>query len=375
MFHLWQLLPNKLQIQLNQNDKNNICPTTYLKLIKPFLPHNIYTEQLEINTEHLNCPNLNLLSRFLLEHYTNSNVLRIYSKNLLHFYFSTNQSPVLFVIRSTNSNEILGCISCVTKKCLLNNKPMNIYYVNFLCIHKNYINSLFAIHLICSLTEYVMSRDPNLIWIFNSHKQIQNSFTTINYFSRPINISKLIKHNYFKIDFDINDENINKMIKYFSLNCNTFDFIKCSKIDSQEIFDKINNFRSSKILSCFINIDEINKIINNNDFISIKIISNNEIIAYCDLYILKEITQNVINVAMLNNFFYPLEWDDNEKIKFINSLIKYLDSVSIDECIVSDQFFHKIYNIQHFKFIYDSKSFINYDIDNIISHENTLVNF
>lgn len=385
-FNLWQLLPKHLSSQLNESDKEKTQPDVYLHLINPYLPKNIYIKYLD------NDSNLDEVYRFLLEHYTNNDIIRIYSKNLLSYYFQTNPMAIIHVLKLQETNEIIGCISTVLKPVYYNGKKLNIHFVNFLCIHKNYRSSLLALYLILEQTKYIMTFEPNFIYIFNSHKNIENSFSTINYYTRPINIAKLIKHNYFELPKTEDNENnndytfLNKLENYFKIDKNNI-FQPLKKInynqdnhDSQNninliktILERLNTFNSTKKLSSIVSEKELTNILENKDFICLTIDNFN---IYVDLYIIKEIKNNVTNVAVINNFYYPQFWNHRNKIKLINSIVYFLYNSGIDEIIISDQFANLDFEkLKGYKIAFSSRTFTNYPIDSILSCENSILNF
>lgn len=388
-FHLSQLLPKNLQDCLSSEQKKNLCPEYYLDLINPYiiktckdLNIDIIIENFNIDIKNIDCPNLNKLYRFMLEHYTNNDkTLRIYAKNLLYYYFSCNESPIIFVLKLKHTDEIVGCISCVKKNCIYDSIQLPIYLVNFLCVHKNYRNSLFGLYLILELTKYVKLIDPNLIWIFNTHKNIENSFANIKYYTRPINIYKLIKYDYFQLPY--NTPNFcDKIYNYFNIDtANIFDLTKLNTnlIDSKILVNKLNTFNSTKMFSCIIYENQIINILNNSDFICLGLYESNNLIAYIDLYCVKEIKyNNIINIAIINNFFYPDSWNNNDKelLKFIDSIVFNLNLLNIDEFLISNQFYNVNFNdLQKFKLVHQSNCYINYYMNKIPSCEYNIINF
>lgn len=383
-FYLWQLLPKHLISELSESDKQTTRPDVYLNLIKPSLPKNVYIELLDVHSDE---SNLSQLSRFLLEHYTNNDIIRIYSKNLFKYYFLTNPMAKINVLKLKETNEIIGCISSVLKLVNYNSKNLNIHFVNFLCIHKNYRSSLLALYLILEQTKYIMTLESNLIWIFYSYKKIENAFSTINYYTRPINIPKLIKHDYFELpkteDKYNNKDDIstflNKLVHYFQIDKNNIFQLKRINYDNHNtkltktILQKLNTFNASKKLFSIVSEKELSNILQNIDFVCL--ITDNLNI-YVDLYIIKEIKNNITNVAVINNFYYPQDFDKKNQIKLLNSIINYLDEFGIDELIISDQFSNLNYNKLHgFKLAYSCQSFTNYPVDWVSSHQNSFINF
>lgn len=336
MHEIWNNMPQKIVINSEDVGEMNVLANTMIDKVKIYKPNDLYLECLEVTDV-----NINSIYNFLLRNYTNyQGRLCVYSKALLKFYFTIHKS-ILLVLKDQN-NKIVAFISGIFKPLCYKNVNLKLYekiaYVNFLCISNDYRHLYIAPYLITQLWHSVNIRGGT-ISIFHTQTKLPKPISVNRYYSRPINIDKLIKAKVFETP-KINTEAFitNLKIRYVC-NINNSQLIECNDIDSGKICRLLNKFKQRNYT--IFNICKkkyIKQIIKNPDFISLKINNKNKICAYIDVYIIKEISGQVYNNAYIHNYFYPNTWTSHQKYNFLESVVYFLKIKNVDILTVPDNF-------------------------------------
>lgn len=390
-------MPQEIVNDITEIRRMNILPDDMLNKVEKYKPDNTYLERLEINDK-----NIDSIYNFLLRNYTNhKSRLIIYSKNLLKFYF-TFQKSILLSLKDQNHN-IIGFISGVDKSLCCKNKTFKtnnkIFYVNFLCVSNNYRNSYIAPYLITQLWVFVNS----IISIFHTVSKLPKAISFNQYYSRPININKLIKANVFELPppnpsfcldkvpyqkkSDLLDSFTNDLKKHYSCNTNNFDLIPCVEKDSGKICRLLNKFKQLNYnIFCTCKKKYIKEIIKNEDFISLKVniskqTDKNEkrIYAYIDIYITKEMSGgHLYNNGHIHNFCYPQNWSLEQKYNFLESIVFYVKDKNVDILSIPSRFLNFNDSIIKGKYLKDFElktHLFNYTMVKIQANKNGIESF
>lgn len=336
MHEIWNDMPQKIVMDTKDIGEMNVLANTMIDRVKIYKPDDIYLECLEVTDL-----NINSIYNFLLRNYTNyRGRLNVYSKTLLKFYFTIHKS-ILLVLKDQNK-KIIAFISGVFKPLCYKNNNLKLYekiaYVNFLCISNDYRHLYIAPYLITQLWHFVNMKGGT-ISIFHTQTKLPKPISVNKYYSRPINIDKLIKAKVFETP----KENVSNFITNLKIryvcNINNSQLIECNDIDSGKICRLLNKFKQKNyIIFNTCTKKYIKQLIKNPDFISLKINNNNKIYAYIDLYIIKEISGQVYNNAYIHNYFYPSNWNLDDKYNFLESVVCFLKMKNVDILTVPDHY-------------------------------------
>lgn len=336
MHEIWNDMPQKIVMDTKDIGEMNVLANTMIDRVKIYKPDDIYLECLEVTDL-----NINSIYNFLLRNYTNyRGRLNVYSKTLLKFYFTIHKS-ILLVLKDQNK-KIIAFISGVFKPLCYKNLGLKIYekiaYVNFLCISNDYRHLYIAPYLITQLWHFVNMKGGT-ISIFHTQTKLPKPISVNKYYSRPINIDKLIKAKVFETP----KENVSNFITNLKIryvcNINNSQLIECNDIDSGKICRLLNKFKQKNyIIFNTCTKKYIKQLIKNPDFISLKINNKNKICAYIDLYIIKEISGQVYNNAYVHNYFYPSNWNLDDKYIFLESVVYFLKMKNVDILTVPDHY-------------------------------------
>jgi hypothetical protein len=146
--------------------------------------------------ELLSISDIDEIYSFLCKNYTNSDVLNVYSKELLLWYlFGVGIDSCLLCIKE--NNRIVGFICGVERILNFYNKNISIIEVNFLCIDKKYRSKMITKRLIDGL--WSKKRNFSALFTVDSDRGIPKSFSSIGYYMYPLCIDKLVAANFFEI--------------------------------------------------------------------------------------------------------------------------------------------------------------------------------
>lgn len=331
-------MPQEIVINSNDIGEMNILAKNMINKMQIYKPDELYLECLEVTDL-----NIDSIYNFLLRNYTNyKGRLHVYSKVLLKFYFTINKS-ILLVLKDKNK-QIVAFISSVFKSLCYKNNNFKIYekiaYVNFLCISNSYRNLYIAPYLITQLWHFINIKDVNIkMSIFHTQIKIPKPISINRYYSRPIDINKLIKAKVFEIPKENTETFIAKLKTHYACNINNLQLIECDDIDSGKICRLLNKFKQKHyIIYNTCTKKYIKQIIKNQDFISLKVEINGKIFAYIDVYIIKEISGQIYNNAYIHNFFYPDNWNSNQKYNFLESIVYFCKTKNVDILTIPDYF-------------------------------------
>jgi len=147
------------------------------------------------------------------------------TQNILSYFYECNKSYIaLYKI----NNELLGCITSRPIYVELNQKPINTYYVDNLCIHKQYRKKGLAPELIQTIANKNKKQDKLAsCFLFKRERKFTKIMPIVKYTAYAYNFSKFLNSQKKSLDlysgislFKICDQNFNvffyflKIIKY-----------------------------------------------------------------------------------------------------------------------------------------------------------------
>uniref|UniRef100_A0A6C0IY63 glycylpeptide N-tetradecanoyltransferase n=1 Tax=viral metagenome TaxID=1070528 RepID=A0A6C0IY63_9ZZZZ len=231
--------------------------------------------------------------------------------NYRYLYNSLNQKNC-YNIGLYLFNNLIGFIHAKPVQLLLDNKYLDVFYVDFLCVHKNYRNNNLAVYLISYLINQCNSQQ---IFIFkkDNNKLPFNYLNKTNYYYNFIEKyeKKKIKKNIILLDNN-NKDIINKVYKF--INLLKKDFV-CVNLYNIEYFMKNYYYNNSK--NIFVEFNEYNQII------SVFVTVNNYFVYEKKKLMTLDIENIYISSVNLNNtllFDYLINYCQLEKIDIITCI-------------------------------------------------------
>jgi hypothetical protein len=345
---MWDVLP---QLVLGDTFKDKISSLKSLPEIidiNKLKPNNCFIELL--NNQTITDNHITEIYKFLARYYNNSGRLLVYSKTILSFYISFYKSYIV-ILRDLNK-QIIGCIVGSLRNIVINNKNLLVWYVNFLCVDNNYRKNKLAAFLIVKLWSFITSMTDidniyNVYGMFHNHSSlnIPKAFSKVDLYIRPINIEKLINGKQIELPHDTLQKKkfVNDLLETYNVyqdNNIILKNFKLSIINTPECADSltnlINSYRKHVFDIYYVSTSqEISKIIlNDSDFICfVYKDKNNNIVAYMEIMLLKEIKNKVFIIGKINNYAYKKTFFQQIKNTFINEIIEYLSKNNIVDII------------------------------------------
>jgi len=255
-----------------------------------------------------------------------------YKPSFMYWYLT---SFITHNVGILENDELVGFISGRLNNIMLFNSIKKITEIDFLCVHKRARNNKLCPLLIQEISKCF--RNNNIYvddGIFTSEHKFPNDITHVKYFTRFLNVKKLVDVEYIKTKTDINIiekayvlQNTKSNMKLVKID-NITDMDKCyilyniyfKKFDLYEILTKdefINTFMNDTI-SIYKFLDKNNNIV---DFISIYNL---------DVFVLqKKIKMNE------SHLFYYTNTNNNLKL-MLEKLLHILKNNNMDTLVVSN---------------------------------------
>lgn len=345
--NLWHKMP---QMIVDHNDELNFLnalPDDKLEThFEKFINEKFTTEVIVlIEGESLDTEKLNQVYNFLLRNYNNSGRLLIYTKDILSYYFKVYKTNIL-ILKDKSSNTIVGLIVGSLRNIFVKNKSncldLSTWYINFLCIHKDYRKNNLAATLILKIWFYLNKINRGGVAMFHNEESLNVpcSFSQTIQYIQPLNIQRLIQSKQIELPTNLSEkENFQRMLinRY-----NAFSNIektrskivllaKNDKNDIDTILDCIHKYRMKNFDIFFVPLSsEIEIRIGNSDFICIKCVYDSELVGYIDVFKLKESNKNLFTIGKIDNYYFKDGLSLNKKDNFIDLVIERLYNIGVD---------------------------------------------
>ena len=270
--------------------------------------------------------------QFLRLHYLidQKNKFRIdYTPDFLRFAIGKN--GMMIAIVSQKSNVICGLVATSFKLLTVFDKLERFAAVDFLCSHPIYRKKKIAFTLIDEIVRRITKTGCHF-GCFTTERCIPTPTTTIRYYHRPINYSKLQKHGFIEIG-----GNPEKVQLKFNLSDNVSnDFIKMKNEDLTTVYELYKYFSSRFNIYCHYTEQELGQLLLNNDFVNSYVVMDGEKIvdfaSYYKLPYLIENSEEKINSAYM--FLYSCTTVSPDTI--IDNLLKIAKKENYDVLNVLD---------------------------------------
>lgn len=220
-----------------------------------------------------------------------------YSKEYIYWYLS--MVPDKFCIGLIYKTKIVGIITAILMNTKINDKNINLPYVNLFCLQKKIRKLGFGVIMMNEIKNRLSSIGLDYCF-FTTMRKIPNSFCTTREFIIPINLKKLREIGFLQTDFS--DLQI----------CVSNPLRLATKDDTDQIIEKLNKFMENyKFHPIFDKKTGIQFLIPKKEIIYSYIIKNdkNEITDFISVYkyyyICKE-TNKILTIAQLGFYFYTV---------------------------------------------------------------------
>ena len=251
-----------------------------------------------------------------------------YSKEFLKWYLSPpgfHKEWLISVLKEDkvkNKKKMIGFISAIPSKIVINGKEVQMAKVNFLCVKKEFRNKRLTPVLIREITRRINLKN---IWqgVYATYSYLPKPFSKCEYFYRCINLKKLIEVQFTSLPGKIS---LGKALKNHELpNAPKISgFRKMIEKDLDHIYELIEKNRNKyKIYEVFSKEEIKHLILPKNNIIYTYVLEdeNKKITDFCSFY-------GLSRTLLSNNSKY-------KKINFAYSLINYNSSISMKELIKS----------------------------------------
>ena len=248
-----------------------------------------------------------------------------YSKDFLKWYLSPpgmHSEWIVSVLKEDkikNKKKMIGFISAVPSKIVVNGTEVQLAKVNFLCVKKEFRNKRLTPVLIQEITRRVNLKN---IWqgVYASYTYLPKPFSKCEYYYRTINLKKLIDVQYTYLP---NKMSLGKALKNYELPDEPpiSGFRKMTEKDLDQIFELIEKNRNKYKIYELLSKEQIGHLLlprNNIIYTFVLEDENNKITDFCSFYSLTR--------TILNNSKY-------KKINFAYSLMNYCSSISMKDLL------------------------------------------
>jgi len=281
------------------------------------------------------------LEKFLGQHYTNGNFLKLYPKELLMYFMNSGLRNLYIIIKCNVTGNIIGHICGVLRDFCIGNMQKTFWYVNFLCVDNRYRNEEVAPFLI---TRFYNAIDRPAI--FHTSRTIPKSVSTQTYYCRPLNIEKLIKHGYFQLpkDEELQKKYITRLKSHFHTSDNG-SMLSFNKFDGDvdDFVSQLNTYNAERyLIRTLVHNKDITGILRNPHFRTYKITdANTRVVGYIDFYIVNEtqmvneILNETVKDTVRHAYIYNKYLQTVSEINVLNSLCEHLYAHNEDIDIIS----------------------------------------
>ena len=249
-----------------------------------------------------------------------------YKPSFMQWYlnsFNTHNIGIIY------ENKLIGFICGRINNIMLMHNIKKITEIDFLCIDKKFRKHDLCPLLIKEITKYYINLVDDAI--FTSEYKFNNTISNVKYFTKFINIKKLVDAEYIKTTTPVNI--IEKIFDMPHITSN-MTLIKAEEKDIDECFKLYNIYFQKFDLYEILTKDEFKKMFFNPHINLYKLVDNNIIIDFISYYMI-DIFVLQKNTKLRDSFmFYYTNITNNLKI-MIYLLINKLDN-NIDTFIVSN---------------------------------------
>jgi glycylpeptide N-tetradecanoyltransferase len=226
------------------------------------------------NLINLNNKDLEPICEFLKLHYVadKQNKFKLdYSPEFIKWSLGTD--GILIAITLKSNGAICGVVGCYFKNFVVFDKTEKFGVVNFLCAHPVYRKKKISFTLIDEITRRIVQSGVNQ-GCFTTERCIPTPITLLRYYHRPINYTKLNKHEFTIIEGD------QKVIAKRLAVSDKFpkNFVEMNESHLPEVLTLYNKFMFRFNIYCKYTEEDLKTMLLNNDIVRSYVIMKDELI-------------------------------------------------------------------------------------------------